>query len=75
MKTRYRKIQCPDPEDGIRYRAMCEATGEILESADLAALLRRVAAGFEWGNPSWEIEIHKEAKVVLVPEDWEDWWR
>lgn len=43
MTDRYRKIMCPDSQDGVHYRLSNPATGEIRETDDLALLLRCIA--------------------------------
>jgi hypothetical protein len=50
-----RQIRCPEDKDGVRYSAVCTTTGEALESTDLAALFRRIAADIDVSNHNWAL--------------------
>lgn len=52
-----RRVKVPEIREGIRYRAMCSETGEVLECADLAVLLRRIAESLDRGVSQWSLEI------------------
>lgn len=51
-----RRIKCPEVQEGVRFRVMCTDTGEILECADIAILLRRITQGLDNGHSEWKIE-------------------
>jgi hypothetical protein len=42
MTERYRKIMCPDMDERYFWRAYNGSTGETLECADVAQLLKRI---------------------------------
>lgn len=58
---RYRKIMCPDAVDGVLYELSNPQTGEIMQSADVAALLKYVA-----GTPEhpWHWRTVPQTKVL-----------
>jgi hypothetical protein len=61
MKSR--RISCPEPTDGVRFRAHNAKTGEVYESGDLALLLRRIVGiGLSCvPNDSWTLSREDEA--------------
>lgn len=59
MKSR--RIGCPEFREGVHYRASNPNTGEILESNDVAAILRRITGmllpGDRWTLECWESDV------------------
>ena len=58
---KYRKIMCLEPVEGRTFRASNVTTGEIMESGDMALLLKRIAAD-PFAVWRWEAVI--DAKLV-----------
>jgi len=59
-----RVIHVPLVDDEYFYSAGNSETGEILECADLANLLRHVAVTFAFGDPHWLIMRRKWDKPL-----------
>jgi len=58
--ARYRKIDCPDPEEGVFYRLINPVTGEVLESGDVVLILRKMVSYMD-SDPKWQnVEVRFE---------------